>query len=699
MSKPLTLELVQGVALLTLDIPNSTVNILSSPVMQQLDELISQLEERSDLTAVVVCSGKTGGFVAGADISEIENVLDPEVGAELAQNGQRIFSRLENLSFPVVAALHGHCMGGGTELALACHYRVAAENLSMALPETRLGILPGFGGTQRLPKLIPLDTALDMILSGRTVRARKALSCGLVDQVVTREKLKDSAIDFARQVAASPSLVLSHRRSRSGGLMNALAKTPLGSRLVIALARKQLMRTTSGNYPAPLKALDVVRKTLGASLERGLAIEARALGELIVTPESKNLIHIYHLTQRHRKGLKQGADHLPMHAAVLGAGVMGSGIAQLIAEKGVPVIIRDLQAEVVNKGLEHIRASLSTKFKKRGLGHDEVNKVMSRITGTTDVKAFPQADLVIEAIIEKLVVKQQVFKEIEPHLSESAVLATNTSALSVSAMQKGCKRPAQIGGLHFFNPVARMPLVEIIRGAETSDNTIDTLQAFADKLGKTPITVADRPGFLVNRLLMVYLNEAGLLAEEGFDWLALDQQIKKFGLPMGPFRLIDEVGIDVAAEVGTTLCNAFEYLPESRLMKEASSSGLLGKKGGKGFYNYPAKGKPTPNLAIDGTLRLKRAHAPDNLQFQRMLFLMINEAARCLEEQVVATPYDIDTGMVFGIGFPPFRGGLCRWADSVGVSHIAVELEGMADKHGERFAPQGHLARRKSFYA
>ncbi|PLY02819.1 MAG: hypothetical protein C0624_07760 [Desulfuromonas sp.] len=698
MSEPFTLELVQGVALLTLDVPEASVNVLSTPIMRQLDKLIEQLEGMSGLTAVAIHSAKKSGFVAGADISEIEGVEDPEIGADLARNGQRIFTRLERLKVPVVAALHGHCMGGGTELALACHYRIAADNLTMALPETRLGILPGFGGTQRLPRLIPLNQALDMILSGRTYRAPKALSCGLIDQRVPMDKLKDAAIDLARQVAANPSQVLSKRRARSGGLLNALAKTPLGCKLVISMARKQLLRTTGGNYPAPLKALKVIGQTLGLSLDRGLDIEAQALGELIVSRESKNLIHIYHLTQRHRKSLRLGEVHLPKQAAILGAGVMGSGIAQLIAEKGIPVILRDLNSDVVEKGLAHIRAALTPKYLKRGLGQDAVDKVMGRITGTTSLDNFQAVELVIEAVVENLEIKKKVLQEIEPHLNDKAIFATNTSALSVSAMQQVGNRPSIVGGLHFFNPVSRMPLVEIIRGKETTRETLDSLLAFADKLGKTPITVADRPGFLVNRLLMVYLNEAGLLAEEGFDWLDLDHQIKKFGLPMGPFRLIDEVGIDVAAEVGTTLCNAFSYLPESRLMKEASSSGLLGKKGKKGFYTYPKQGKPAPNPAIDSTLNLSRSSKPDTEQLHRMLYLMVNEAARCLEEEVVDSPYDVDTGMVFVIGFPPFQGGLCRWADNVGNEIIAKELDQLAEQYGERFIPQGVIARKKTFY-
>ena len=614
MNTPLTLERVQGIALLTLDVPDASVNVLSSALMQKLDKLVAQLETENDLTAVVLLSNKASGFVAGADISEIENVSDPEVGAELARNGQRIFTRLEKLRVPVIAALHGHCMGGGTELALACHYRIAAENLAVALPETRLGILPGFGGTQRLPRLIPLDKALGMILSGKTLHANQAKACGLVDKVVPIEKLKESAIDFARQAAANPASIINSRRQRTGGFKNWLAKTPVGSKVVLSMARKQTLQTTAGHYPAPLKALEVIGETLGKTLERGLAVEAQALGDLIVTPESKNLIHIFHLTQRHKKTLKQSDIKLPTDVAVLGAGVMGSGIAQLVAEKGIDVYLKDIDEAVVEKGLDFIRSSLASKYKKRGKGSDAVEKTMKHVTGTIDFKHFDKVDLVIEAVVEKLDIKQNVLQEVESHLEPQATFATNTSALSVTALQNSGKRPSQVGGLHFFNPVSRMPLVEIIRGDNSSDTTVDLLLAFSDKLGKTPITVADRPGFLVNRLLMVYLNEAGLLAEEGFDWLGLDHQIIKFGLPMGPFRLIDEVGIDVAAEVGTTLCNAFSYLPESRLMREASVAELLGKKGHKGFYSYPTKGKPTPNLAIDQLLKLKRDQDPGEIQ-------------------------------------------------------------------------------------
>jgi len=699
MTKPLSLELMQGVALITLDAPDASVNILNTPTMQELDATIGKIEKLPDLTAVVLRSGKSSGFVAGADLSEIEGVQNPTVGAKLARNGQRILSRLEQLSVPVVCAINGHCMGGGTELALACHYRIAAEDLSVALPETRLGILPGFGGTQRLPRLVPLRIALDMILSGRPLRADKALSAGLVDRVVGADKLQDAALDMARMAAANPQELLTNRKRSSGGLLNRLLKSWPLSGLIFAAARKQVVKSTGGHYPAPLKAIEVIRSTLGRPLAKGLEIEAQALGELIVTPESKNLIHVFHLSQRHRKQVRAAHVVLPKQGAVLGAGVMGSAIAQLMAEKGMEVILRDLRDDIVTKGLEQVRGSLVEKYLRQGRGAEAVDKTMRKITGTTELSAFREVDLVIEAVVENLKIKQVVLKEVEAALKPSAVIATNTSALSVSSMQQATQRPAQVGGLHFFNPVARMPLVEVIRGEQTSAATLDALLAVADKLGKTPIVVADRPGFLVNRLLMVYLNEAGLLAEEGYAWRALDALVKGFGLPMGPFRLIDEVGIDVAAEVGTTLCTAFSYLPESSLMRRAADQGLLGKKGGMGFYRYGKPGTTAANPGVDQALALSGEKQPGPAQLQRMLYLMVNEAARCLEEGVVKSAFDIDTGMVFGIGFPPFKGGLCRWADQEGHERITATLDGLAGEFGERFTPQGGLVRKEPFYS
>jgi 3-hydroxyacyl-CoA dehydrogenase/enoyl-CoA hydratase/3-hydroxybutyryl-CoA epimerase len=389
--------------------------------------------------------------------------------------------------------------------------------------------------------------------------------------------------------------------------------------------------------------------------------------------------------------------------AVLGAGVMGGGIAQLLAARGVPVILKDIRPEAAEDGLEHARAVFRRKLGKKGVSatkiERQVRERMQLIAGTTDYDEFKGVDLVIEAVVEKMSVKQAVLRETEAYLGTEAIFASNTSALSISELQSVALHPGRVGGMHFFNPVERMPLVEIIRGERTDAGTVATLFATALRLDKTPIVVADRPGFLVNRLLGAYLNEACLVAGEGVEWTSLDRQAREFGLPMGPFRLIDEVGIDIAAEVGRTLCTAFPYLIESPLLEKAKTSGLKGKKGGEGFYRYPAEGKPQPNPTIGDKLNLTAGRQAAAGDLRRLLLLMVNEAGRCLEEVVVATPEDVDTGMVFGTGFPPFRGGLCRWADSEGLARLVDELNVLAQKYGERFTPCAWLRERERFYA
>jgi 3-hydroxyacyl-CoA dehydrogenase/enoyl-CoA hydratase/3-hydroxybutyryl-CoA epimerase len=378
---------------------------------------------------------------------------------------------------------------------------------------------------------------------------------------------------------------------------------------------------------------------------------------------------------------------------------MGGGIAQLLAARSIPVLLKDIREEAVQSGLGHARELFRRHLAKKGQGEDAVAKKMALITGTTSYDGFGSVDLVIEAVVEKMPVKQAVLREAEEVLPEGALFATNTSALSVTALQSVAQRPQNVGGLHFFNPVDRMPLVEVIRGEQTSDAAVATLYALAQRLGKTPIVAADRPGFLVNRLLVAYLNEACLLAGEGVGWQALDRRALAFGWPMGPFRLIDEVGIDIAAEVGRTLCTAFPRLPESPLLGRAAAGGLLGKKGGAGYYLY-AGGKQTgPNPQVDALLGLTGGRPQEEDDWRRLLLLMVNEAGRCLEEGVVGEAADVDTGMVFGAGFPPFRGGLCRWADREGLPRLTEELEALAGRHGERFAPCGYLRGRERFYA
>ncbi len=691
----------EGIARIILDAPEEKVNVLNAGFLRDLDQIAEQLEHKTGITAAIVLSGKDSGFIAGADINEIEQVTDVTQGTALAAEGQRILGRFAELPYPVVAAINGHCMGGGTEFVLACGYRVASEDLAIALPEVKLGIFPGFGGTQRLPRLISIEKALDIILTGRTVRAAEAERIGLVDKLVKHADLEAAAVTLAREVANNGSKVLTVRQQKRGGWRSLLLeKNPIGRAILFATAKKTTHAKTGGHYPSPLKAISVIQQGLRLPMAKGLALEARGLGEMIITPVSKNLIHLFHLSQRPKKGA--GVDAKPAdinRAAVIGAGVMGAGIEHLFASKGIPVQLNDIRPEAVETGISQIREAFRHELSKKGKGEAELSQKMALITGSSDSTDFGAADLVIEAVVEQMPIKKQVITQTEPQLKPTATFASNTSALSVSEMQDVAQRPEQIGGLHFFNPVDKMPLVEVIRGAKSSDATIATLFTVATKLGKTPIVVTDRPGFLVNRLLGTYLNEACIMAEEGVDWLSIDRTMKLFGLPMGPFRLIDEVGLDIGAEVGSTLCAAFPYLPESPVMRKAATSGLTGKKGGLGFYNYEQGHSKGPNLAAEAALGLGKDRSATDDDRNRLLYLMINEAGRCLDEKVVASPEDIDTGMVFGTGFPPFLGGPCKWADSIGFMNIRRTLEELAKRHGERFVPCRYLVERERFYS
>jgi 3-hydroxyacyl-CoA dehydrogenase/enoyl-CoA hydratase/3-hydroxybutyryl-CoA epimerase len=695
-----TYEIRDGLAVVTLDAPGARINILNTDFLLDLERTAANLANEKNLTGAVVLSAKPGGFIAGADVGEIRDITDPAQAIEQARKGQKIFHRWSQLPFPVVAAIHGHCMGGGTEFALACSFRVVAHDAEISLPEVKLGIFPGFGGTQRLPRLISIMKALDLILKGRKVSAGEAVEIGLADRMSSTEALRHEAETLAREAALDPRhFQVARKRKRSGWKHLLLETNPLGRYLLFQQAQKKTREKTRDHYPAPLKALEVIRLGLKTSLEKGLEIEAREVGALIVSPVCKNLIHIFFLSQRPKKGSGLEAEPMPVRrAAVLGAGVMGAGIAQLFASRGIPVRLKDVSQEAVESGLARAREIFGRRSERAREEAGETEEKMKIITGSTTFEGFSEVDLVVEAVVEKLEVKQAVLREVEEKLLETAVFASNTSALSLTELQSVATRPGQVGGMHFFNPVHRMPLVEIIRGGRTSDRTSATLFDIVQKLGKTPILVADRPGFLVNRILVAYLNEACLLAGEGVSWRSVEEQATAFGLPMGPFRLIDEVGMDIAAEVGSQLVGAFPYLLESPLLGRAVEKNLLGKKAGKGFYLYEGGREQQANPEVDKLLELPSGRKAAHADWRRLLLLMVNEAGRCLEEKVVAAPEDVDTGMVFGTGFPPFRGGLCRWADSQGLPSLVAEIEKLAPTLGDRFRPSDYLTERKSFY-
>lgn len=691
----LTLEISgDGVAWLVFDRPDAKVNILSSGTMSRLNDLLGAIETAAragSVRAVVVRSGKDGSFIAGADVQEIAAMTDPEEGAAAAAQGQAVFRRLDLLPVPTVAAIDGTCLGGGTELVLACDTAIASDRSEtrIGLPEVKLGIIPGFGGTTRLPRVVGLREALAMILTGSPVSARKAQRIGLIAERMHQGVLYERANALALELAARRPET---RRNRSL-VSKVLDETAVGRRVILAQARKQVMKETRGHYPAPLRALDVIAKSAKLPLDAALKIEARALGDLIVTDESKNLLHVFHLMEGAKKAGPGGVQARSVErVGVLGAGVMGGGIAQLLAYRKLDVRLKDIRTDALGLGLRHAREMFDRLVKRGRLEKKEAQRYMDAIAPTLDYSGFGTVDLVIEAVVERMDVKQQVLRETETHVRDECVLTTNTSSLSVSAMQSALEKPDRFAGMHFFNPVHRMPLVEVIRGEATSDEALATVVSLTRRLGKTPVVVNDGPGFLVNRILAPYLNEAAWLLAEGGSIEQIDRTLKRFGMPMGPLRLLDEVGLDVARHAGAVMNEAFgERLALPPTMTALAKTDLLGRKGGRGFYTYENGREKAVNGEIydslGATLPAERRELPVQDILDRTLFAMVNEAARVLEDGIVSSAGEVDLGMITGTGFPPFRGGLLRWADAIGMQQVLRRLEELHAEHGARFEP------------
>jgi 3-hydroxyacyl-CoA dehydrogenase/enoyl-CoA hydratase/3-hydroxybutyryl-CoA epimerase len=560
----------------------------------------------------------------------------------------------------------------------------------------KLGIIPGFGGTTRLPRVVGLREALAMILTGSNISARKAQRIRLI-----AERMHPGILyDRARALAIELTAARTGPRAKRSLLAKVLDDTAVGRRIVLAQARRQVMKETGGRYPAPLRALDVIARSARLPLDAALKIEAKALGELIVTDVSKNLLHVFHLLESAKKAGPPGVKARSIErVAVLGAGVMGGGIAQLLAYRGLEVRLKDIRSDALGLGLRHARTMFDRLAKRGRIEKRDAQRYMAAIAPTLDYTGFGTTDLVSEAVVERMDIKQQVLRETETHVRADAVLTTNTSSLSVSAMQGALERPANFAGMHFFNPVHRMPLVEVIRGKQTSDVAIASVVALARRLDKTPVVVSDGPGFLVNRILAPYLNEAGWLLAEGGAIDQIDRTLKRFGMPMGPLRLLDEVGLDVARHAGAVMSAAFgDRLAPPPTMTALEKTELLGRKGGRGFYVYEDGRDKSVNEEIykqlGDALPAARREIPQQEILDRTLLAMVNEAARVLEDGIVATPGDVDVGMITGTGFPPFHGGLLRWADSIGMTHILQRLEQLRAQHGIRFEPAGLIRER-----
>ncbi len=679
--------------------PERKHNVLDLAALDSLDHALAQLEGDSDLKGVVLRSGREGSFIAGADIEAIGAITDPDEVRRLIQRAHALFLRLENLGVPTVAAIDGVCLGGGTELALACDSRIASEEprTLLGLPEVMLGIFPGFGGTTRLPGVVGYPAALDLILTGRSLDARRAEKLGLIARAVPATWLLQSAHERLAELARRPAGKRRDRHTPKGLMGWLLEGNPLGRSVLFSQARKSVLARTGGHYPAPLAAIEVLERCVGQTREIALALECDTVSPLVAGAVCKNLVRIFSLSEAAKKA-PVGEDPSIQPArierlALAGAGVMGGGIAELASRFGVAVRLRDLKPEALQKGLQTIRSVIDERGRKKRTKAREKDAQMAFVSPTLELTGVQRADFAIEAVVEDLDIKRRVFAELEVRMRPDAVIATNTSSLSVDALGEGLQHPERFVGFHFFNPVHKMPLLEVIRGARTSDASLVTAVAFARRLGKTPVVVKDSPGFVVNRVLMPYLREALHLLEEGYGVAEIDLAMKHFGMPMGPFEVVDEVGLDVAQKVGAVLTRAFPTrMAESQILAKLVESGRLGRKNGRGFYTHHGR-KRTLDASVRGVLGLSAERRAPSLErlTERMVLAMVNESARCVQEGIVARPGDVDLALVFGAGFPPFRGGPLRYADTLGVPHTVERLRVLEAEKGTRFAPCGWL--------
>lgn len=589
-----SMNILNSVAVVTFDTPDRKVNILDLETIEEFGEILDQLEEiGTDLKGAVIISAKEKNFIAGADLSLIESISDPDEGAAMARTGQELFDRIAALPFTTVAAIHGSCLGGGMELALACNHRVASDDPGtfLGLPETQLGIIPGFGGTQRLPRLVGLLESVRMITTGSPAYAGKALITGLVDEVTKREYLMDAAM---AAVAGNLPKPRKHRQSMATRAEKLLEGNILGRKFLLGKARKAVLANTRGRYPAPMKAIDSIEYGLNNGMAKGLTEENRLFGQMAVTDTSKNLIRVFHLRESFAKGDPSLAADIN-NIAVIGGGAMGGGIAALAAERGMHVRLIDMSEKALGAAIKFLNDDVQKKRGKHRYTGVVADWIPTRLTVDTQMRGIGNSDVVIEAVAERMDVKRSVFSSVADNVSNATAILTNTSSLSVTEMAAGVKQPDRVAGFHFFNPVDRMPLVEVIRGEQTSMETADRMAAFARKLGKVPIIVKDSPGFLVNRLLLPYLNEACLLLEDGTSIGRVDNALLEFGMPMGVFILLDQVGIDIVVHAGMSMVAGFgDRMTQSPIPGSMVDAGRLGKRPARGSTPGTAPANVSP---------------------------------------------------------------------------------------------------------
>ena len=678
-----------GVAILTMDVLGESMNILKVEFAEQIEDVLTQIKADSSIKGVVLVSGKNNSFVAGADISMLAACESAEDATHIAKGGQQMFDRIEAMPVTFVAAIHGPALGGGLELTLACHYRVCSDDAKtqLGLPEVQLGLLPGSGGTQRLPRLISIQQAMKMMLTGSSVRAKQAKKYGIVDDMVPQSILLDVAIEMAKKPKPK------RRAPKLDVMGKLLEKTSFGRNMMFKQARKQTASKTQGNYPSPELIIDCIETGLTKGMKEGLEVEASHFGKLVMTPESASLRSLFFATTDMKKETGvEGVEPAPLKKiGVLGGGLMGGGIAFVTAAKaGLPVRIKDIRSDGIANAIKYSFDILNKKVKHRFIKKSDMQKQLALLTGSVDYSGFGDTDVVIEAVFEDLALKQQMVADVEENCAENTIFASNTSSIPIGQIAAKAKRPEQVIGLHYFSPVDKMPLAEVIAHEKTSEQTISTTVELAKKQGKTPIVVKDGAGFYVNRILAPYMNEAAEILLGGEPIEHIDRALVQFGFPVGPIKLLDEVGIDVGTKIGPILQAQFgDRFASNPDFDKVLTDGRKGKKNGRGFYDYSGK-NPGKNVdeslyALFGITPSKKLSAEQISE--RCVLLMLNEAAMCLDEGVIRHARDGDIGSIFGIGFPPFLGGPFRYMHNLGLGHVISRLEHYQMFYGDKFAP------------
>lgn len=691
-----------GVAMVVLDPPHRSLAVLDAPLIRDLEAVVGQLETTGGLKGIIFAGAEPLKFAAGADVDAIESITEREQLLEIVLQVHALFARIAALRPRTVAAVGGPVPGGAFELSLSCDYIVAADDkkTKIGLPETMLGIIPGWGGTHRLPRRIGLPAATQAILTGRLYPARSALKLGMIDRMTQPERL----IEVARKIARGDE---TPKRKERGWKSWAIDRNPLAVGMITRKARETVLAKTRGNYPAPLRAIDLLGESLRTSVADGARKEAEAIADLAPGSVCKALISIFHASEEAKKLGRKTEDFTPRRierAGVLGAGVMGAGIASSLADRSVHTRLFDLAPGALDTALHGHRQEIAKRLKRRRLQKHEALAASDRLDTTREMIGFGNAGLVLEAVAERLEVKQSVFQQLAEQVGPECILATNTSSLSVTDIAAGVPHPERVVGMHFFNPVKKMPLVEIVLGEQTSEEVALSTAALAVRMGKTPVLVKDVAGFLVNRLLGPYLDEAVRLFAAGVSPRRIDTLMLDFGMPMGPLRLLDEVGLDIADHASTSLHEAYGARMEPcRDLDAMRSPNRLGRKTGRGFYVYPkGKKKQREYLASDlsGFQASNQGDRMDDDEIvDRLVLSMLNEGVRALEEQVVASATELDLATVFGMGFAPFHGGLLHYADRIGAQNLVAKLEaiaGAADVSGrpggrEKFTPAAQL--------